>query len=103
MIPPTHPRYESLRIREMLAGGFEAGAVASEGLMAHGRGEAFDYMLGEESTITAQRAAHAAAAALLLSKKARNIGEREPGGAVRRRCRAAGRGGRLHPGGQPVL
>ena len=69
MIPPTHPRYESLRIREMLAGGFEAGAVAAEGLMAHGRGEAFDYMLGEESTITAQRAAHAAAAALLLSKK----------------------------------
>lgn len=53
----------------MLVGGFEAGAVATEGLMAHGRGEAFDYMLGEESTMTAQKAAHAAAAALLLSER----------------------------------
>ena len=67
MIPQTHPRYESLRIREMLVGGFEAGAVAAEGLLAHGRGEAFDYMLGEESTTQSKRAARAAAAALLLS------------------------------------
>ena len=67
MIPQTHPRYESLRIREMLVGGFEAGAVAAEGLLAHGRGEAFDYMLGEESTAQSKRAARAAAAALLLS------------------------------------
>lgn len=67
MIPHTHPRYESLRIREMLVSGFEAGAVAAEGLMAHGRGEAFDYMLGEESTIQSKRAARAAAATLLLS------------------------------------
>ena len=67
MIPATHPRYESLRIREMLVGGFEAGAVAAEGLLAHGRGEAFDYMLGEESTIQSKRATRAAAAALLAS------------------------------------
>ena len=67
MIPHTHPRYESLRIREMLVGGFEAGAVAAEGLMAHGRGEAFDYMQGEESTAQSKMAARAAAAALLLS------------------------------------
>ena len=31
LIPLTHPRYESLRIREMLAAGFTAGAVAVEG------------------------------------------------------------------------
>ena len=69
MIPHTHPRYESLRIREMLVGGFEAGAVAAEGLMAHGRGEAFDYMLGEESTAASRRAARAGAASLLLSAR----------------------------------
>ena len=69
MIPSTHPRYDSLRIREMLAGGFESGAVAAEGLMAHGRGEAFDYLLGEESTPMSREAARAAAASLLLASR----------------------------------
>lgn len=69
MIPLTHPRYESLRIREMLAAGFTAGAVAVEGLLAHGRGEAFDYMLGERTIGAAGKASKAAAAALLLSER----------------------------------
>ena len=68
MIPASHPRFESLRIREMLVGGFNAGAVAIEGIIAHGRGEAFDYLMGEVTTPCAQRAAYAAAAALLLAK-----------------------------------
>jgi 4-phosphopantoate--beta-alanine ligase len=44
------------------------GLVAAEGLIAHGRGEAFDYLIGERTTKTAQRAVRAAAAMLLLSK-----------------------------------
>ncbi|MXX20366.1 MAG: phosphopantothenate/pantothenate synthetase [Cenarchaeum sp. SB0665_bin_23] len=66
-VPKSHPRYESLRIREMLSAGFLSGAVALEGVMAHGRGEALDYILGEETPTTSKAAARAAAATLLLS------------------------------------
>ncbi len=66
--PQSHPRYQSLRTRELLVGGFNAGAVTTEGIIAHGRGEAFDYIIGETSAPHAQKAAHAAAAALLLAK-----------------------------------
>ena len=68
-IPRTHPRYESLLVRERLAAGLAAGIVAEEGLMAHGRGEAFDYLIGEETGPWARDAARAAAAALLLAKR----------------------------------
>ena len=37
------------------------GVVVPEGLIAHGRGEAFDYFLGERTTPSARRAIHAAA------------------------------------------
>lgn len=67
-ILPHHPRAESLRIRERLVKGFKAGLVAPEGLAAHGRGEAFDYILGERTTKQAERAIEAAAAILLLAK-----------------------------------
>ena len=66
-VPRSHPRYESLRIREMLVAGFLDGAVALEGVMAHGRGEAFDYILGEKTLTVSKRAAQAAAATLLQS------------------------------------
>ena len=39
-----------------------------QGLIAHGRGEAYDYLIGERTTKTARRAIRAAAAKLLLSK-----------------------------------
>ncbi len=39
-----------------------------EGLAAHGRGEAFDYILGEQTTKHARRAIEVAAAMLLLAK-----------------------------------
>ncbi|MDI6884226.1 MAG: 4-phosphopantoate--beta-alanine ligase [Hadesarchaea archaeon] len=68
-ISPRHPRAESLRIRERLVEGFEAGLVVPEGLAAHGRGEAFDYILGERTTEQAKRAVEAAAAMLLLAKR----------------------------------
>lgn len=66
-IPSTHPRATSLRIREMLVLHHEKGIVATAGLMAHGRGEAFDYLLGERTTRTAFKALRAAAATLLTA------------------------------------
>jgi 4-phosphopantoate--beta-alanine ligase len=54
----------------MLVDGFKRGLVAAEGLIAHGRGEAYDYLIGERTTMHARRAVRAAAATLLLSKHA---------------------------------
>lgn len=68
-IPPDHPRAESLRIREKLIRHCDAGIVALPGLMAHGRGEAFDYLLGEATTDPAWKAMKAAAAMLLTARK----------------------------------
>lgn len=48
-IPRSHPRYKSLLIRERLVEGFRRGIVVPEGLIAHGRGEAFDYLIGERT------------------------------------------------------
>jgi 4-phosphopantoate---beta-alanine ligase len=56
-------------MREMLVDGYRRGLIAAEGLIAHGRGEAYDYLIGERTTKTAQRAIRAAAAMLLLSKR----------------------------------
>lgn len=48
--------------------GFDVGLVVPEGLAAHGRGEAFDYLLGERTTKQAEKAIKAAAAMLLSAK-----------------------------------
>ncbi len=69
-IPPEHPRAGSLRIREKLVEHYHKGVVATAGLIAHGRGEAFDYMLGEKTTKQSLNAMKAAAATLLTAKKA---------------------------------
>lgn len=68
-IPPEHPRAESLRIREELVEHYRKGVVATAGLIAHGRGEAFDYTLGEKTTKPALNAIEAAAATLLTAEK----------------------------------
>lgn len=68
LIPKSHPRAKSLLIREKLVSGFEQGLIAKEGLLAHGRGEAFDYLLGEKTNKTAKLAIKAAAAQILLAK-----------------------------------
>jgi len=65
LIPKSHPRAKSLYIRERLVRGFDANLVAKEGLMAHGRGETFDYLLGEKTSKHAQKAIQAAAFALV--------------------------------------
>jgi len=67
-IPKSHPRYESLMMREKLAKGFDEGFVHETGLIAHGRGEAFDYLLGERTIPVADTASKVAAALLLLAK-----------------------------------
>jgi len=68
-IPDSHPRAKSLLEREKLVEGFRKGLVVPEGLIAYGRGEAFDYMIGEKTEGFAQKAIRAAAAALLMAKK----------------------------------
>jgi len=68
VIPPDHPRYRSLVTRERLAEYARSGVVAMEGLTSHGRGEAFDYLIGEQTTATA-RLAEQTAAAMLMSAR----------------------------------
>lgn len=68
-LSPRHPRYRSLRVRAGLARAHRQGVVVPEGLIAHGRGEAFDYLLGERTTPGARRAERAAAAWLLAARR----------------------------------
>jgi 4-phosphopantoate--beta-alanine ligase len=68
-IPPDHPRAESLKTREKLIEQYAKGVVTLAGLIAHGRGEAFDYLLGEKTTSSALKAIEAGAAAMLLAEK----------------------------------
>ena len=63
-VPKSHPRYESLRLRDAIVAGVQRGVTSEHGLIAHGRGEAYDYLLGEHTHEFA-RAAIAAAARLL--------------------------------------
>ena len=67
-VSKKHPRAESIRIRERLTRHVETNVLALAGLIAHGRGEAFDYILGEETTLSAYKAITAAAATLLLAE-----------------------------------
>ena len=68
-IPEDHPRYRSLLTRELLVNGVKDGIASMQGLIAQGRGEAFDYLLGERTTDSAMHAERAAVAMLLLAKK----------------------------------
>jgi 4-phosphopantoate--beta-alanine ligase len=67
-LPESHPRYLSLRTRHRIEEGVEKGITSKQGLIAEGRGEAFDYLLGERTLPTADDAARAAAAHLLLAR-----------------------------------
>ena len=68
-IPKSHPRYDSLMRRETLVRAWKAGIVVPEGLIAHGRGEAFDYLFGERTIAPALVAERAGAAWLLRAKR----------------------------------
>lgn len=66
-IPDDHPRKISLEIREKIIDGHARHEVATAGLLAHGRGEAFDYLIGEKTTGIAQQAIRVAVAAMLAA------------------------------------
>ena len=68
-IPKSHPRYHSLVTREKISRAMKEGIVHETGLIAHGRGEAFDYLIGETTIPQADVAEKIAAAALLCAQK----------------------------------
>ncbi len=68
MIPEDHPRYQSLLLRDKIVKAHQAGILADSGMIAHGRGEAFDYLIGEKTSLPAKKAIKAAAAALLVTE-----------------------------------
>ena len=67
MIPENHPRYESLLLRDKIVKAHKEGYLADSAMIAHGRGECFDYFLGEKTVFPAKRAMYVAVAALLLA------------------------------------
>ena len=66
-MPKSHPRYDSLIMREKVSQAMKKGLVHETGLIAHGRGEAFDYLIGEKTIPYADDAEKIAAAALLCA------------------------------------
>jgi len=68
-VPPSHPRYASLKTREKIVEGVERGITGLNGLVAQGRGEALDYFIGERTTAPGEEAERAAAAMLLLAER----------------------------------
>ena len=67
-VPESHPRYLFLKMRDAIVKGVEQGITSIHGLIAHGRGEAFDYLIGEKTQSFARTAIRAAAAMLLLAE-----------------------------------
>lgn len=68
-VPTTHPRYLSLKYRHKIIDGMKNLIVAEAGLIAHGRGECFDYIIGEQTNDFALNAINAAVAMILLARK----------------------------------
>lgn len=67
-ITKSHPRHKSLKTRDLIVEGINKGITSIHGLIAHGRGEAFDYLLGEKTNDFAKKSIEAAAALLLIAK-----------------------------------
>jgi len=67
-IPKSNPRYKSLLNREKIVEALDRGILAKAGLIAHGRGETFDYLIGEKTTDIALRAIKTASAMLVLAE-----------------------------------
>ncbi len=68
-IPENHPRYSSLKTRERISQALKKGITHETGLIAHGRGEAFDYLIGEKTIPLADDAEKIAAAVLCIAEK----------------------------------
>ncbi|DAC34550.1 MAG TPA: phosphopantothenate/pantothenate synthetase [Candidatus Thalassarchaeaceae archaeon] len=67
-IPDSHPRKASLVARAKLVEASKQGLLADSAMIAHGRGEAFDYLLGEKTNESAKSAIKECAARLLVAK-----------------------------------
>ena len=67
-IPKSHPRYNSLVSRERLVKASKDGLLAESAMIAHGRGEAFDYLLGEKTSISALKSIKEVAGRLRRAK-----------------------------------
>ncbi|PTD93756.1 phosphopantothenate/pantothenate synthetase [archaeon SCG-AAA382B04] len=67
-IPSDHPRKNSLKQRKKVVNSLEKGIISEHGLIAHGRGEAFDYLIGEKTTEEAKKATKAAVKLIKTSK-----------------------------------
>jgi len=67
---PSHPRYESLLKRHELEIAAKKGMLAGSALIAHGRGEAYDYLLGEQTIPSAMLATKVALQQLKNSENA---------------------------------
>ena len=65
----SHPRYNSLLSRHKLEIAASKGILADSAMIAHGRGEAFDYLLGEKSSSNAIMATKNALAHLNAAKR----------------------------------
>ncbi|MDE0707509.1 MAG: phosphopantothenate/pantothenate synthetase [Candidatus Poseidoniales archaeon] len=68
-VPKSHPRYASLMARKRLTDAAAAGMLAESALIAHGRGEAFDYLLGEKTCDAARHAICETAARLISAER----------------------------------
>lgn len=66
-IPDIHPRKASLMARQDLVEAAAEGLLAESAMIAHGRGEAFDYLLGEKTSDSARLAIREMAARLMAA------------------------------------
>ena len=70
-VPDSHPRKRSLERRYKLEAASSEGLLAGTAMIAHGRGEAFDYLLGEKTIPIANEAT--IQAAIMLKSAVRPI------------------------------
>ena len=66
-VPESHPRKKSLLSRQKIVDATKNGLLADSAMIAHGRGEAFDYLLGEKSSNSARLAIKESASRLIES------------------------------------
>ncbi|RAP54311.1 MAG: hypothetical protein BZ137_02975, partial [Methanosphaera sp. rholeuAM130] len=69
MLNKDHPRYESLLLRDKIVQAHKNGILADSGMIAHGRGETYDYLIGEKTTRNSINTIKVSAAYFLTAKK----------------------------------
>ncbi len=67
-VPKSHPRHISLVTRNKIVECVNKGITSIHGLIAQGRGEAFDYLIGEKTTSKAKKQIKKAAKMLVKAK-----------------------------------